>query len=77
MILLYLQYQFCQPSLADGRDLLYHIIPKQAKNKTMQNVDEDDEDQPEESESTETEWKPSMNLYELIQYIPDFIAETL
>jgi hypothetical protein len=38
--------------LADGRDLLLHIIPK----------DEDD-------------WRPSMNLYELIQHIPDFIAE--
>ena len=38
-------------------------------------MDEDDEVQPE--ESNETEWKPSMNLYELIQYIPDFIAETI
>lgn len=23
------------------------------------------------------EWLPSMNLYELIQFIPDFISETL
>jgi len=29
-----------------------------------QNRDEDDEEQPE--DSNETEWKPSMNLYELI-----------
>jgi len=26
---------FCQPSLADGRDLLYHIIPKADKNKAL------------------------------------------
>jgi len=42
-----------QPSLADGRDLLYHIIPK---DKT--------------DENGEREWKPSMNLYNLIQQIP-------
>ena len=35
--------KFCTPSLADGRDLLLHIIPKDAE-----------------------EWRPSMNLYELI-----------
>ena len=47
-----LKDQFCSPSLADGRDLLLHIIPK------------DEED-----------WRPSMNLYELIQHIPEFIAD--
>lgn len=25
----------------------------------------------------DNEWLPSMNLYELIQFIPDFISETL
>lgn len=40
---------FAQPSLADGRDLLYHIIPK---DKT--------------DENGEREWKPSMNLFQLI-----------
>ena len=39
--------------MADGRDLLLHIISK------------DEED-----------WRPSMNLYELIQLIPEFVAET-
>ena len=28
-------------------------------------------------EEVETEWKPSMNLYELIQYIPEFISDHL
>ena len=54
------QFQFCSPSLADGRDLLYQIIPKSK-----------------ESEEEEGEWKPSMNLYELIQYIPEFISDVL
>jgi len=46
---------FSTPTLADGRDLLYHIIPKKF----------------------EGEWRPSMNLFDLIQHIPDFIVETL
>jgi len=46
--------KFCEPSLADGRDLLLHILPKDI-----------------------SEWRPSMNLYELIQQIPEFIRETL
>jgi hypothetical protein len=37
--------------LADGRDLLYQIIPK------LKNADK---------EENEGEWRPSMNLYELI-----------
>ena len=35
--------RFCLPSLADGRDLLQHILP-----------------------ADQNEWRPSMNLYELI-----------
>lgn len=35
--------RFCSPSLADGRDLLQHILP-----------------------ADQNEWRPSMNLYELI-----------
>lgn len=46
--------KFCEPSLADGRDLLLHILPRD-----------------------NSEWRPSMNLYELIQQIPEFIRETL
>lgn len=42
--------RFCSPSLADGRDLLSHILP-----------------------ADQNEWRPSMNLYELIQQIPNFI----
>jgi hypothetical protein len=49
--------------------LLYHILPK----KKIENKDEDDDVR----EGDEPEWLPSMNLYELIQYIPDFISETL
>lgn len=52
---------------------MYQIIPK---NK-VENRDEDDEVKEEEDPSGENEWLPSMNLYELIQFIPDFIAETL
>jgi hypothetical protein len=51
--------------------LLYHILPK----KKIENRDEDDENQ--DNENTEPEWLPSMNLYELIQQIPDFISEIL
>jgi hypothetical protein len=29
------------------------------------------------SEENEGEWRPSMNLYELIQYIPEFISDVL
>lgn len=46
--------RFCMPSLADGRDLLAHILPPE-----------------------QNEWRPSMNLYELIQQIPNFIQETI
>jgi ubiquitin-protein ligase len=46
--------RFCLPSLADGRDLLQHILP-----------------------SDQNEWRPSMNLYELIQQIPNFIQEVV
>lgn len=44
-------FQFTFPSLADGRDLLTHIIPK-----------------------TEEDWRPSMNLQDLILRIPEFIV---
>jgi len=40
--------------LADGRDLLYHIIPRKEEEKN------------DEGERNEPEWLPSMNLYELI-----------
>jgi len=53
---------FCSPSLADGRDLLYQIIPEK--------MDAEDD-------NNEGEWLPSMSLYELIQYIPDFISDVL
>mmetsp|Transcript_37625 Transcript_37625/g.57656 ORF Transcript_37625/g.57656 Transcript_37625/m.57656 type:complete len:98 (+) Transcript_37625:267-560(+) len=60
---------FCSPSLADGRDLLYEIIPKK------------EEEKKEEEEGhlnfEAGEWRPSMNLYELIQCIPEFIENTL
>lgn len=46
-----------QPSLADGRDLLYSIIPKEVG--PIENF-EDEEDK------NEGEWKPSMHLYDLI-----------
>ena len=59
-------FQFCSPSLADGRDLLYHIIPKKEEVKGEEN-----------DQGDEREWRPSMNLYELIQQIPNFISETL
>ena len=45
---------FSTPTLADGRDLLTHLLPK-----------------------GETEWRPSMNLYELINQIPIFIQEVI
>ena len=61
--------------MADGRDLLYQIIPK--NNKKIENRDEDDEVKEEESSGDGNEWLPSMNLFELIQCIPDFISETL
>ena len=61
---------FTSPTLADGRDLLYHIIPKESKK-------EEKKAHEEMGESNEAEWRPSMNLYELIQYIPDFIEHTL
>lgn len=51
--------------------MLYHIIPK--NNKKIENRDEDDEA----DADPEPEWLPSMNLYELIQFIPDFISDTL
>jgi hypothetical protein len=38
--------------LADGRDLLYQIIPKEKSGEI--------------TEEEESEWRPSMNLYELI-----------
>jgi len=41
--------------LADGRDLLYHIIPRKEEEKND-----------EKGERNEPEWLPSMNLYELI-----------
>ena len=43
----------------------------------MENRDEDDEVKEEEPSGDANEWLPSMNLYELIQFIPDFISETL
>ena len=42
---------------------MYSIIPKQKSEGVEGDV--------------ETEWKPSMNLYELIQYIPEFISDHL
>lgn len=46
--------RFCEPSLADGRDILAHLLP---------------EDQP--------EWRPSMNLKEIIEQIPIFVSNLI
>lgn len=56
---------FCSPSLADGRDLLYHIIPEKEEVKGEESS----------VEENGREWRPSMNLHELIQHIPNFIAD--
>lgn len=45
---------FSSASLADGRDLLRHLLP-----------------------GGQTEWRPSMNLFEVIQQIPYFLNEVL
>lgn len=45
---------FCQPSFADGRDLLLNLLPADS-----------------------TEWRPSMNLQELILQLPVFIERTM
>ena len=45
---------FTSPSLADGRDLLVHLLPE-----------------------GESEWRPSMNLYELIMQIPVLIEQAI
>lgn len=46
--------RFCNPSLADGRDLLTCLLPQEQR-----------------------EWRPSMNLFEIIQQIPVFISHTI
>ena len=46
--------RFSNPSLADGRDLLNHLLPGDQK-----------------------EWRPSMNLFEIIQQIPVFISSII
>jgi len=46
--------RFCEPSLADGRDLLVDLLP-----------------------SDQREWRPSMNLFEVIQQIPIFISNII
>ena len=49
-----LKTKFCEPSIADGRDLLRHLLP-----------------------NGQTEWRPSMNLFDVIQLIPNFISQTI
>ena len=49
-----MQKQFSNPSLADGRDLLLNIIPRE-----------------------EEDWRPSMNLSDLIKRIPQFITDVI
>jgi ubiquitin-protein ligase len=46
--------RFSNPSLADGRDLLAHLLP-----------------------GDQREWRPSMNLYEIIQQIPVFVSSII
>ena len=46
--------KFSNPSLADGRDLLRHLLP-----------------------NDQTEWRPSMNLFDVILRIPVFLSETI
>jgi len=45
---------FSNPSLADGRDLLNHLLPGE-----------------------QHEWRPSMNLFEIIQQIPVFVSRVI
>ena len=46
--------RFSDPSMADGRDLLNHLLPQEQR-----------------------EWRPSMNLFEIIQQIPVFLSHII
>ena len=52
--IIYTKTRFSSPSLADGRDLLKHLLPQGQR-----------------------EWRPSMNLFDMIQLIPVFISQTI
>jgi|TARA_B110000305_G_C19249845_1_gene544192 hypothetical protein len=58
--------------LADGRDLLYEIIPKTAVKKDEESKENEFVDISEEADAV-AEWRPSMNLFDLIKSIPNFI----
>lgn len=66
--------QFCTPTLADGRDLLYEIIPKTPVKKAEEQKEHEFEDISEEANAV-AEWRPSMNLFDLIKSIPSFITK--
>ena len=69
-------FQFCTPTLADGRDLLYEIIPKTTPSKKQEEQKEHEFVEITE-ESGVAEWRPSMNLFDLINQIPVFISNLL
>jgi hypothetical protein len=62
--------------------LLYEIIAKannnpKAKNRIEENKKGYSDNDDDRSEFEVGEWRPSMNLFELIQYIPAFIDDVL
>ena len=59
--------------MADGRDLLYEIIPKTPVKKEEERKESEFEDISE--ELGVAEWRPSMNLFDLIKSIPHFITK--
>ena len=63
--------QFTAPTLADGRDLLYEIIAKannnpKAKKSLEENKKGHSDNDDDRCEFEVGEWRPSMNLFELI-----------
>ena len=61
--------------MADGRDLLYEIIPKTVVKKDEESKENEFVDIHE--ENAVAEWRPSMNLFDLIKSIPSFIQKLL
>ena len=62
--------------MADGRDLLYEIIPKTPVKKDEESKENEFVDISEEVDAV-AEWRPSMNLFDLIKSIPNFIQKLL
>lgn len=61
--------------MADGRDLLYEIIPKTVVKKEEESKENEFVDI--EEDQAVAEWRPSMNLFDLIKSIPSFIQKLL